>query len=97
MMEWLKSRMSLTSQSIEKNHFLQSYDIMKFKDECKGQLMLRFVWQRPKLYPFDYEQEAHLDCKDGLEEEVDKPMSTSVARIVLSNKVIAKGVKANVL
>ena len=67
-----------------KNHFLQSYDNMKvvgkFKDECKGQLMLRFVGLRPKLYSFDYEREAHFDCKDRGEEEVDKPTSTSVAR-----------------
>ena len=68
----------------------------KFKDECKGQLMLRFVGLRPKLYSFDYGREARFDCKDGVEEEVDKPTSTSVARIVLSNKVTAKGVKANV-
>ena len=83
-----------------KNHLLQSYDNMKvvgkFKDECKGQLMLRFVGLRPKLYSFDYEREAHFDCKDGVEEEVDKLTSTSVARIVLSNKVTAKGVKANI-
>ena len=46
------------------DHFLQSCDNMrvvgKFKDECKGQLMLRFVGLRPKLYSFDYEREAHL-------------------------------------
>ena len=56
----------------------------KFKDECKGQLMLRFIWLRPKLYSFDYEWEAHFDCYDGVEEEVDKPTSISLARIVLS-------------
>ena len=57
-----------------KNHFLQSYDNMKvvgkFKDECKGQLMLRFVGLRPKLYSFDYKREAHSDCEDGIEKEV---------------------------
>ena len=37
-----------------------------------------------------------MSCKDGVEEEVDKPTSTSVARLVLSNKVTAKGVKDNV-
>ena len=82
-----------------KDHFLQSYDNMKvvrkFKDECKGQLMLRFVGLLPKLYSFDYERGAHFDCKDEVEEEVDKPTSTSVARLVLSNKDNAKGVKAN--
>ena len=56
-----------------KNHFLQSYDNMrvvgKFNDECKQQMMLRFVGLHPKLYSFDYEQEAHFDCKDGVEEE----------------------------
>ena len=36
--------------------------IGKFKDECKGQLMLRFVGLRPKLYSFDYELEAHFEC-----------------------------------
>ena len=42
-----------------KYHFLQSYDNMKvlgkFKDECKAQLMLRFIRLRPKLYSFDLE------------------------------------------
>ena len=68
----------------------------KFKDECKGQLMLRFVGLRPKLYSFDYERDAHFDCKDGVEGEVSKPTSTSVVRIVHNNKVTAKGVNANV-
>ena len=48
-----------------KDHFLQSCDNMKVvgksKDECKGQLMLRFVGLRPKLYTFDYEREAHFN------------------------------------
>ena len=43
-----------------KDHFLQSYDNMKvvgkLKDGCKGQLMLRFVGLRPKLYSFDSER-----------------------------------------
>ena len=55
-----------------KNYFLQSYDNMKvvgkFKNECKGQLVLRFVGLRPKRYSFDYEREAHFDYKDGGEE-----------------------------
>ena len=76
-----------------KNHFLQPCDNMKvvgkFKDECKGQLMLRFVGLRPKLYSFDYEWEAHFDCG----EEVDKPTDTSVTRLVLDNKVTAKVTK----
>ena len=100
MLEWPTSRMNLIFSEYPKNHFLQSYDNMKvvgkFKDECKGQLMLRFVGLRPKLYSFDYDREAHFDCKDEVEEEVDKPTSTSVARIVLSNKVTAEGVKLKV-
>ena len=80
-----------------KDH-LQSCDNMrivgKVKDECKGQLMLRFVGLRPKLYSFDYEREAHFDCKNG--EVEDKPTDTSVTRIVLDNKVTSKGVKASV-
>ena len=80
-----------------KDHFLQSCDNMKvvgkFKDECKGQLMLRFVGLRPKLYSFDYEREAQFDCEG---EEVDKPTDTSATRLVVDNKVTAKGVKASV-
>ena len=57
--------------------------------------MLRFVGLRPKLYYRDYEWEAHFDCKNGVEKEVNKPMSTSIARVVLDNKVTAKGVKVN--
>ena len=83
-----------------KDHFLQPYDnlkvVGKFKDECKGQLMLRFIVLRPKLYSIDYEREAYFECKDGIEKEVDKPTDTSDVRIVLGNKVTAKGVKANV-
>ena len=82
------------------DHFLQSYDNMKvvgeFKDECKGQLMLRFVELRPKLYSIDYEGEAHSECKDGIEKEVKKPTGPSEKRIVPDNKVTAKGVKASV-
>ena len=41
-----------------KDHFLYSTDNMKvlgkFKDECQGQLMLKFVGLRPKLYSLDY-------------------------------------------
>ena len=49
---------------------------------------------RSKLYSFDYEREAHFDCKNG--EEIDKATDNRVARIVLDNKVTAKGVKASV-
>ena len=83
-----------------KDHFLQSYDNMKvvgkFKDECKGQLMLRYVGLRPKLYPIDYERETYFGCKYGIEKEVDKSTDTSEARIVLDNKVTAKGIMASV-
>ena len=64
----------------------------KSKDECKGQLMLRFVGLRPKLYSLDFEREAHFDRKNG---EVGKSMDTSVTRIVLDNKVTAEGTKAS--
>ena len=83
-----------------KNHFLQSYDNMKvvgkFKDECKGQLMLRFVGLPPKLYSIDYEREAYFECKDGNEKEVKKSTDSSEVRMVLDNKITAKGVKAGV-
>ena len=68
----------------------------EFKDEFNGQLMLRFVGLRPKMYTFDYEPEAHFECKNGDKKEVDKPTSTSVTRIVLDDKVTAKGVKVSV-
>ena len=59
--------------------------------------MLRFVGLRPKLYSIDYERKAHFDLdKNGVDKEVKKPTSTSVTRIVLDNKVTAKGVKASV-
>ena len=83
-----------------KNHFLQSCDNMKvfgkFKDECKGQLMLRFVGLRPKLYSIDHELEAHLECKDGIEKEVKKTTDISEVRIVPDNKITAKWPKARV-
>ena len=48
-----------------KDHFVQSYGNMKvvgkFKDECKGRLMFRFIGLCPKLNSFDYEREAHFD------------------------------------
>ena len=69
----------------------------KFKDECKGQVILRFVGLLPKLYSIDYEQEVYFECKDGIENEVKKPTDTSDVRIVPDNKVTAKGVKASVV
>ena len=67
-----------------KDHFLQSYGNMKvvgkFKDECKEQLMLRFVGLRPKLYSIDYEREAHFECKDRIEK--DKSTDASEVRII---------------
>ena len=60
-----------------KDHFLRSYDNMKvvgkFMGECKGQLMVRFVGLRPKLYSINYGREAHFECKDGIDKEVKKP------------------------
>ena len=73
MLEWVKSRMNLIFQSIQKT---TSYH----------------HGLRPKLYSFDYEREAHFDCG----EEVDKPTDNSVTRIVVDNKVTAKGVKTSV-
>ena len=80
-----------------KDHPLYSIDNMKkvgkFKDECKGRLMLNFVGLRPKLYSFDYEREAHFDIdEDGVEIEVNKPTDSSVTTIVVDNKNTAKGI-----
>ena len=78
-----------------KDHFLQQYDNMKvvgrFKDECKGQLVLRFIGLRPKLFSIDYEREARFNLdKNGVEKEVTKSTATNVTRIVLDNKNTAK-------
>ena len=52
------------------DHLLYSITNMKkvgkFKDECHGQLMLKFIGLHPKLYALDYEQEAYFD-KNGNE------------------------------
>ena len=58
--------------------------------------MLRFVGLRSKQYSIDYGREAYFECKDGIEKKVDKSTDTSEVRIVLDNKVTAKGVKASV-
>ena len=64
----------------------------KFKDECKGHLILRFVRLRPKLHSIVYGREAHFECKDGIENEVKKTTGTSEVKFVPGNKVTAKGI-----
>ena len=67
----------------------------KFIDECKRQLMLRFIGLRPK-YSFNFERDAHfLIDKNRVRVEVKKLMATSATKIVLDNT--AKGVKADVV
>ena len=74
-----------------KNHFLYSTDNMKvvdkFKDECHGLAMLRYVGLRPKLYSYKYERIGYFE-NDGT--EVEKATSTSVERIVIANKTLEK-------
>ena len=84
-----------------KDHPLYSMDNMKvvgkFKDECKGQLMLNFTGLRPKLYSLDFERLAHFEKDDqGLEIEVSKPSTTTETKIVVDNKNAAKGIQTSV-
>ena len=65
--------------------------VSKFKDECHGQPMLKFIGLRPKSYSLDYEREANFDENGN---EVDKPTATK--RIVHASKNTAKGVKDSV-
>ena len=78
-----------------KCHFLKSLGNMKvvgkFKDECHGQLMFKFVGLRPKLYSYDYEREVYLD-DNGIEVKE----STSMKIIVRANKNTGKGIKVRV-
>ena len=80
-----------------KDHFLYSTDNMKvvgkFKDECHGLAMLKFVGLRPKLYSYEYERIGYFEL-DGT--EVEKPTNTSVEKIVISYKNTGKGIKDNV-
>ena len=83
-----------------KDHFL--YDdkhmkvVGKFKDECLGQLMCKFIGLRPKLYSFLYKRNAFFDWENGIEVEVDKPTPTSVQRTIIDSKNVGKGIKNNV-
>ena len=84
-----------------KDHPLYSEENMKvvgkFKDECLGQLMLKFVGLRPKLYSYDYNKLVHyIIDENGNEKEVDKPGNNTITRTICVNKNTAKGVKASV-
>ena len=85
-----------------KDHDLYSTKNMKvcgkFKDECHGQLMLKFIGGRPKLYCFEYERLAIFDYDDTENIiEVNKPPKTSWEEIVKSSKNVGKGIKGYVL
>ena len=84
-----------------KDHHLYSSKNMKvcgkFKDECLGQLMLKFIGARPKLYCFEYERLAIFDIDEDCNEvEVDKPTLTSWEQVVKSSKNVGKGIKGYV-
>ena len=68
---------------------LQSFDNMKvlgkFKDKCKGQLVLNFIGLYPKLYTFDYEREADFDVDEN-----------GIEVILMANKNTAKEEKVEV-
>ena len=49
----------------------------KFKDECKGLLMLNFIGLQPKLYSFSYERVAYFEVdEDGVVVKVKKRTET---------------------
>jgi len=84
-----------------KSHVLYSRDNMKvigkFKDECKGQHMLRFAGLRPKLYSFDFLREAHFIAdKYGDIVELDAPNVCGWTEIIECSKATARGVKKNI-
>ena len=84
-----------------KDHYLYSEDNMKvvgkFKDECLGQLMLKFIGLRPKLYSYDYNKLAYYDVdENGKEKVTETPTSSTITKIILANKNTAKGVKGEV-
>ena len=84
-----------------KEHFLHDTKNMKvvgkFKDECLGQLMRKFVGLRPKLYSFEFERIAYFDLdENGNEIEAEKPTESSIKKIVVDTKNVGKGIKNNV-
>ena len=87
-----------------KDHFLYNNENMKvvekFKDECLGHLIRRFVGLWPKLYSFEYERIAFFDFdEEGNEIEVKKyPEENSVQKTKVDTKNgIRKGHKEQCL
>ena len=83
------------------DHPLKSDDnlkvIGKFKDECFGQLMLKFVGLRPKLYTYEYEKLVHILLNEfGDQEYVNKPTDKTTSKIIVVNKNVGKGTKDSV-
>lgn len=73
------------------DHLLFSTENMevvgKFKDECKGLLMLNFIGLRPKLYSSDYERVAYFDVdEDGMVVEANKRTETCETRIIRAKR-----------